>query len=127
MKKVADSINPFLTVKKIKGKGRGVVALRDFTAHELIEVCPVVLFKVAKGESHICEEYAFRWDDKRIAIALGFGSLYNHSNTPNAYYDHNVEQKTLLVYAFTDILKGTEICFNYTGDPYDQTRLWFDN
>lgn len=127
MKKVADSINPYLTVKRINGKGRGVIALRDFAKHDVIEVCPVVLFKVAKGENHICEEYAFRWDNKRIAIALGYGSLYNHSNKPNAYYDHCTRTKTLRVYAFTDILKGTEICFNYHGDPDDQTRMWFDN
>ena len=125
MKKDAVSTNR-LRVKRFKGKGRGVIATVDVKAHDVIEVCPVVLFKVARGENHICEEYAFRWDSKHIAIALGYGSLYNHSNKPNAYYDHNIRSKTLIVYALHDIPKGTEICFNYHGDPDDQTPVWFD-
>ena len=126
MKRDAVSLNQKLQVKNVHGKGRGVIAKFDFGVHELIEVCPVILFNVKRGENHICEEYAFRWDDRRIALALGYGSLYNHSNKPNAYYVQDTRKRTISVYALQEILKDTEIVFNYNGDPTSRKPMWFE-
>lgn len=112
-------------VKSVQGKGRGVFAGQRIKSGTLIEVCPVILFKVLQGESHLLEEYAFRWSKTKVAIALGNGSLYNHSYEPNAEYVQDTKSKCILVYARIDIPKGTEICFNYNGRHDDMSPLWF--
>ena len=37
--------------------------------------------------------YCFSWGDnyEHTAIALGYGSLYNHSYTPNAIFTNNID------------------------------------
>ncbi|MFM8476053.1 MAG: SET domain-containing protein-lysine N-methyltransferase [Planctomycetaceae bacterium] len=60
---------------------------------------------------------------RRTAIALGFGSLYNHSYSPNARYD-DVGRQIKEYKALRDIQKGEEITINYNGsedcmDPVD--------
>ncbi|TCN02895.1 hypothetical protein EV581_1301, partial [Bacillus sp. BK006] len=72
--------------------------------------------------------YYFRWgeDSSEGAIALGYGSLFNHSYSPNCVYYYNEEGLTIEFYAITNIKKGDEIKINYNGDPYDYSPLWFD-
>ena len=60
------------------------------------------------------------------ALALGYGSLYNHSYTPNARYFTNIENQSIDFYARKDIREGEEIMVNYNGDPEDQSPLWFE-
>ncbi len=38
--------------------------------------------------SPVLAKYFYMWNKKEMAISLGFGSLYNHSYTPNADYHH---------------------------------------
>lgn len=112
-------------VQNLAGKGRGVIATKRIKKDTLIESCPVLLFDVPNGERHLLEEYAFRWTETKIALALGNGSLYNHSYTPNAEYFQDKKAKCLLFYALRTILPGEEICTNYNGHPEDNSPLWF--
>jgi SET domain-containing protein len=113
----------------IAGAGRGVFASCDIKKGELIETCPMVVMD-KKSVPHLDEtelgNYYFEWgkDFKHAAIALGFGSLYNHSYTPNAYFDQDFSAHVIRVVALSDIAKGTEITFNYNGDEDDKTPLW---
>lgn len=116
---------PQTIVKKIKGKGRGVLALSSIKKDTLIESCPVVLFPVKLGNNHMLEGYAFRWTKTHVALALGNGSLYNHSYKPNAEYFQDKKSGTLEVYALRNIKPGEEICFNYNGHPDNKSALWF--
>lgn len=112
-------------VDSSRGRGRGVFAGRRFKEHDLIEICPVLLFNVPEGQEHLLEGFAFRWSKKKIALALGNGSLYNHSYQPNAYFELSFAEKTLDVYAYRNIDAGEEILFNYHGNPDCQDALWF--
>lgn len=112
-------------VVRIRGKGRGVVATKTIQEGQTIEVCPVLLFK-QKTSNHMLQEYCFRWDKETVALALGWGSLYNHSYTPNAVCDPDKRRKAVVITALTKIEKGTEITFNYNGAPDDMSKLWFD-
>lgn len=114
-----------LEIKTVPNKGRGVFAKKRFKEGDLIEACPIALFKSPEGQRHICEKYAFRWSKGKVAIALGYGSLYNHSYNPNAEYLCDSLGLQLLVYARRNIAVGEEICFNYNGDPESQQPLWF--
>jgi uncharacterized protein len=112
-----------LKVVKLPRKGRGVIALKQFKEGDLIEECHVLLFDMPYGNRHLLEEYAFRWSDKQIALALGNGSLYNHSFEPNAVFVPDKRSRLLRLFAFTDIPKGSEITFDYCGSSSRQ--LWF--
>jgi SET domain-containing protein len=59
-----------------------------------------------------------------VAVALGYGSLYNHSYQPNARYDDESGQ-TKVFRAIRDIAPGEEIVVNYNGEPGDETPVWF--
>ncbi|MEH7119264.1 SET domain-containing protein [Neobacillus vireti] len=111
--------------------GRGVFAKKKIKKGELIHVAPVIIspggeYKNLKKTVFI--EYVFWWgeDLEECALALGYGSLFNHSFTPNALYKLNLSQKTIDFYAYTDINKGDEILINYNGDPNNSTPVWFD-
>ena len=56
---------------------------------------------------------------KKVAIALGFGSLYNHSKKPNAEWEIKKSSHTIVFRAIKNIRKGKEITIDY-GIP-----LWF--
>lgn len=110
--------------------GRGVFATRDIKSGELIHVAPViVLSKEECGtiEGTILADYVFDWRRKynNCALALGYGSLFNHSYTPNAFYKLRTKEKTIEFFALTDIKAAEEIFTNYNGKPDDQTPLWF--
>ncbi len=61
-----------------------------------------------------------------MAIALGNGSLYNHSYHPNATFQWNTDQTCIEIYAIQDITPDTEITFNYNGNPEDHDPIWFE-
>jgi SET domain-containing protein len=68
--------------------------------------------------------YVFVWEDNKFAVALGYGSLYNHSYEPNAKYIRKKDK--ILFQAIKDIKSGEEITINYNGNPKSQDKVWFD-
>jgi hypothetical protein len=73
----------------------------------------------------VVSDYCFAWGRGTVALALGYGSLYNHSYKPNARYD-DVWPQTKEFTALRDIAPGEEITVNYNGDPEDRSPVWFD-
>jgi hypothetical protein len=113
-------------------KGRGVFAQKRFRAGELIERCPVILLNPAERDrigSTILGMYCFCWgaDTEEMAIALGYGSIYNHSYEPNADFHRAVEKGAMDFVALRDIERGEEITINYNGVPEDRSPIWFDD
>jgi len=113
------------------GKGRGVFAAVPIKAGTVFERCPII--RIPKEEiMHIrrtvLADYFFTWDREKqdAAIALGFGSLYNHSYRPNAKFDMALEDREVVFTALRDIEAGEEITVNYNGKPDDMRRLWFE-
>ena len=89
-----------IEVKQIKGKGRGVFARRLIHDGEVIERVPVLVLPVgetrtASGPTRM-SGYCFEWGRGTVAVALGYGSLYNHSYQPNARYDDESGQTKVL-------------------------------
>jgi hypothetical protein len=56
----------------------------------------------------------FEYGKGKVALALGFGSLYNHSYKPNARYD-DAPSQVKEFRALRDIKAGEEITINYNG------------
>ena len=108
--------------------GRGVFCRVDIGKGTLIEVCPVIV--LPKGDLECVHnsrlhDYYFLWEgDGETAIALGFGSLYNHAEDNNADYEMHFDQAAIHVIAQRDIPAGEEIRIDYT-DGQDRSTLWF--
>lgn len=114
-----------LKVKKIKGKGRGVFAKKFIPKGTLLEKVPMLVMDKEDVYGTMIEDYVFEWSKKTVALALGFGSLYNHSYSANARYD-DLGKRSKSYFAVRDIKKGEEITINYNGSPDDKTPLNFD-
>lgn len=113
-----------------KGKGRGVFARRQLAEGELIEQAPVLVIPGAEWrhiEQTVLYNYCFSWgpDLEHAALALGFGSLYNHSYQPNAVYIKRMAEMVIDFIALRKIGLGEEITVNYNGSPGDQAPMWF--
>lgn len=119
----------FLFITESFSKGRGVFTRNGISKGQLIEACPVLLFDDEEHARHIdatpLSNYYYRWKDGINALALGYGSLYNHSYHPNAFYSKNYYNHTLEIVALRDITPGEEILINYNGDPSCKDPLWF--
>lgn len=118
-----------LVVKNISKKGRGVFTRSLIKKGEVVEICPVIILpykdrKLVDKTKVI--DYYFYWGPKnQPAIALGYGSLYNHSYDPNIEYDQNVKKKVIVFKAIKNIKKNEELTSNYNGDPDSEDPLWF--
>lgn len=116
-------------IRRVPGKGRGVFATQFIPCEAVIERVPVLVVPEAdvltdEWTSGLAE-FVFGWGKTTVALALGYGSLYNHSYSPNARYD-DVGQRTKIFTAIRDIQPGEEITINYNGDPDDKTMMEFD-
>lgn len=110
---------------------RGVFSSEAISAGDIIEICPVIIIPKDEMEyikKTVLYNYYFDWDekDKTGAIALGYGSLFNHAYQPNAQYLWDYEFTSLKFYALKDIAAGEELTINYNGDPENQEKVWFD-
>lgn len=118
-----------IEVRRSPGKGRGVFARRRIKAGEVIERVPVLVVPIDdlnQGEAWTSlGNYCFVWSKRTVALALGYGSLYNHSFHPNARYDDRGQQ-TKVFTSLRDIEPGEEITVNYNGDPNDTTAVSFE-
>lgn len=130
--KLAPSQKIYLSESRIKNAGRGVFALVNVKKDEVIETCPVILIKeqqVSKIRHTELLNYYFMWGHDRknhkAAICLGFGSLYNHSYSPNTTYNKLLDEELIAFIAIKDIKKDEEITVNYNyGNPKDKSPLW---
>ncbi len=120
-----------LIILKTKNKGRGVFTDQAIVEGEVIEIAPMLVLpeadKLLVDKTHLYNYY-FLWgkENKQIAIALGYGSIYNHSFQPNVAYKMDFENETITFVAWRNIEKDEELFINYNGDEDSNDLLWFD-
>ena len=119
-----------LEVRDTKSKGRGVFACGNFKRDDLVECVPVIVIPDEQWDSiepTALEPYVFNFgpQGEHAAIALGYGSLYNHSHSPNALYTKSWEELLIRFVALRDIKDGEEITINYNGSA-DRKPVDFD-
>jgi SET domain-containing protein len=98
--------------------GLGVFSTTKITKGEIIERCPFLLFPQSNLEKiPVFSNYAFcyprseNWDEH--ALVFGYGSYYNHSETPNVDWYTNNEERTFVYFALRDINEEEELLINY--------------
>jgi hypothetical protein len=138
----SNSFHPsdLIEVRRVTNRGKGgraVFARQEIRPNQTIERVPVLLIPRAQVFSPPDESqphgskiswYVFNWlPTKRdyVALALGYGSIYNHSDDPNARYE--MEMPDILRFiAIKPIRVGDEITIDYRGDEGDRKDLGFD-
>ncbi|CDN90114.1 SET domain protein [Hydrogenophaga intermedia] len=116
-------------------KGRGVFAARSIKAGETVESCPVLLLDIAKFSMPQCiASRVFAWGDLtgeglQSGLALGWGSMYNHSNPANMRFVADPVAGLLNFLAARDIEADEELTINYNASHGDITSTqdnWFE-
>ncbi|KAF5382635.1 hypothetical protein D9615_002940 [Tricholomella constricta] len=109
-------------IRRTEQKGR---AARSIPRQTLIEISPVLFFSkeeyAAHGKYTVLDEYTFTWTDGRMALALGLGSLFNHSEHPNVSYSLDTSTESIRYTTVRDIASDEELCIFYGH------KLWFDS
>ena len=108
-----------LSVKKSSKHGYGVFAEKTIKKGELIEECYIIL---SKGGDDVLQDYYFDANGK-YALFTGFGSIYNHSDDPNADYTINKKNKLATLKADRTIRKGEEIFVSYGNEWFSSRGL----
>lgn len=119
--------SPLVEVKNTARKGRGVFARQFIPAGTEVERVPVLVVpfdEIPVEDGFTLPNYIYEWGKGTVGIALGFGSIYNHSFNPNARYD-DVGRMTKVFTSLRDIRAGEEITINYNGDENDRTPVSF--
>ena len=118
-----------IEVRRTRAKGRGVFARAPIPEGTVIERAPVLVIPAVEVDENpydtVITRYCFQWGADTVAVVLGYGSLYNHSYQPNAYYrDRRNRVKEFI--SLRDIEPGEEITINYNGSPHDPSDVGFE-
>ena len=110
--------------------GRGIFCARDIAAGDVVEIAPVIVFPDLDPEElreTSFYQYYFLWGSPatQVAIALGYGALYNHSEYPNLETIQDLAERTVVFTACRDIMSGEELTIDYR-EGLDGEPLWFD-
>lgn len=115
--------HPHLQIERVRGMGRGVFTGRSILVGQIIEVCPVVVLSEGTVEAALgnLQMFVFKWGkaQDRLAIALGYGSLYNHSADPNAEFVPRYAKGEIEFRALRPIEAGEQIFIDYYWDESD--------
>ena len=109
--------------------GRGVFAGQHLSEGDLVEICPVIVLAPGEGQFLNSSElfnYYFLWGEKRdaYAIALGYGSLYNHAFDANLDFTPRLDDKTISFFCTKEIQAGNELFIDYVSGA-KRSDLWF--
>ena len=77
-------------------------------------------FDSVVGRHTVLDQYTFKWRGGRMALALGLGSLFNHSETPNVSYTLDSSTESIRYTTTKLIQPGDEMCIFYGHN------LWFE-
>lgn len=106
-----------IAVKKSLRHGFGVFAEKSIKKGEILEQCYFIL---TKGDDANLEDFYFH-AKRKYAVLLGYGSIYNHADEPNADYTLNINKRIATIKAVKNIKKGEEILISY-GEEWLKSR-----
>ena len=98
--------------------GLGVFCNHKIEKNETIEICPFLVFPQSPQEKlPVFSNYSFCFPRSDVwtnhAFVLGYGSLYNHSEEPNA--DWYTTDNNYTFFALRDMEPDEEILINYAN------------
>jgi len=124
-------ILPILYIMETAVRGRGVFTTEAIPEGTTIEIAPVIVLNQADRailDTTLLHDYIFEWgiNEQEAAVALGYVSIYNHSEDANCKYDMDFEHKTIQIQTKRAVAADEELCINYNGDGEVDKPVWFD-
>ncbi len=117
---------PFIYVRPSPLGGRGVYTSQLIPEGTIVELAPVIVLNTQDRKAiHATglHDYYFIWDGDQAVIALGYGSLYNHSSEANLAFEMDYEFDQIRFSAVRDIVAGEELLIDYLAGGGEE--LWF--
>lgn len=113
-----------LQIQDCGAKGRGVITTVVIPARTVIDISPILLFPSEEYSTHgqytQLDHYTYRWKGG-MALALGLGSMFNHSSTPNVGFQRDIDNSLIRYSTLREIQVGEELCISYGPN------LWFSD
>lgn len=120
--------HPDLYLKPSPLGGRGVFTSSLIEDDSIVELSPVIVLSAPDRRlihtTHL-HDYYFLWDGDGAAIALGYGSLYNHSPSPNLDFELDYDFEQIRFRSLRHIIAGEELLIDYLSGDDDREKLWF--
>lgn len=115
--------HPYIHIKETKNFGRGLYANRLISKGTIIELSPLIVLskehtKIATDT--VLNNYWYYYDQNKCAIALGYGSLFNHHLEPNITYQIDKNKNIIKFIALVEIIKNQQLFINYGYDPLSE-------
>jgi len=120
---------PGLYVAESEGRGRGVFTAVNIDKGDIIEYCPIIIIppnQLKLIDKTVFYDYYYNWPKPvgAACIPLGYGSIYNHSNEPNAEIVLDIEGSVLQFHCLKETSAGSELFVDYKGG--EDEKLWFE-
>lgn len=124
-------ILPYLFLKPILNKGKGVFTKEKIAANTIIEESPVIVMSAEDRkllDKTLLRDYIFEWgiNKDKCCMALGYVPIYNHSYKSNCEYFMDFEEEIIQVKTIIEIKAGEELTINYNGDFNNVKKVWFE-
>jgi len=118
-----------IEVRSAGHKGLGVFAKARLSKGQVIELAPCLFvnsmdYRLLKKTDLI--RFVYDAESGAVVIGLGYASLYNHSDKPNATYVLYTKKRFIRFKALSVIRVGTEITINYGYHPAEP-ETWDDD
>ena len=115
-------IHKGIYVKNSDIHGWGVFTNLEIKTGEIVEEC-VIPYDLIPINSSVFSKYRYVWPSRKNyshwCIALGFGSIYNHSKEKmNINWEIDEKQRIMIFTAVKDIKVGEELLFNYDSNDF---------
>jgi hypothetical protein len=122
---------PGLYVAHSPRRGRGVFVSHALAPGDLIEVCPAIIIpkeELKAIDQTVFYNYYILWPEPEgsACLALGYGSLYNHSDHPNAEITLDLVHQTVDFKCIREVEADSELLIDYTAGLKDAPDLWFN-
>lgn len=111
-----------LTIKQTQEFGRGVYA-SGYLNPEII-IGQYELLVLSETDTRLVNEYTqltsytFRYNDTQDCLVMGYGELFNHSDTPNVKFELiDFDGRKVMKYTtLRRITAGEQLCIDYNSD-----------
>lgn len=101
--------------------GHGVLAFDYIQESEIVEEAPYIELGDDAVKVDPLNDYLFRIEDGKYALAFGAGSMFNHKNQPNVRFEIDTEKRVIRFTAIRNINPTEELFISY-GKDYWKTR-----
>lgn len=111
-----------IKVKTFKGMGRGLISNKTIKKGQTVHVAELIVFPRHDNfriEKTLLDSYVYDIGYGKLGLALGYGSLFNHSNNPNIDYTFiKRNNRTLIKYiALRNIKPNKQLFIDYGYNP----------